>query len=282
MKAVRSMYFPLDRDIVREMWVKGDLKKRLGLKPSKDAEGDALNRDVETAPIRGYHDRSTSAASRYEMDYEPAYMDSPGEYEMTPPQTVGVGDRSRRDDWRGDDRIVSYVIEGDPDESSILRPGPHASPRIPVSPSPSYYSASDIPPPSPLPEPQYLYYSPGPSTAPSIASPLSHVAPSSSPRMNLEVPNQPPTRNDVSTREGVEMRSRVPPSAFPTNLLSSQGAMTRAASRASDTSGHPRAASRASEHSRYATASEGWSDDDTSTINHDRPGSTYSTSPRAL
>ncbi|KAI0070171.1 hypothetical protein K474DRAFT_1680362 [Panus rudis PR-1116 ss-1] len=30
-KFIRTSYFPLDKDIIREMWVKGDLKDRLGI-----------------------------------------------------------------------------------------------------------------------------------------------------------------------------------------------------------------------------------------------------------
>ena len=197
---------------------------------------------------------------------------------MTPPSTVGI-QRSRPDEWQRDTVSVQYIVEGDPNDANVLPAGAYPSPGAPPSPQPSYYSASDIPSPSPMPEPQYVYYRPGPLLAPGVSSPASGNIPT--PRSNLEVPNQSPMRTDFAAREGAEMRSRAPPSAFPASLIPGSG-NPRSASRASENSGHPRAASRASDHSRYATASEGWNDedDDDSTIN--RPGSTYSTSPRAL
>ncbi|KAL5521166.1 hypothetical protein ACEPAG_9088 [Sanghuangporus baumii] len=279
-KAVRSCFLPGDRDIVREMWVKGDLKRRLGIKSSKSEENlEANGESTETRPIRGYHDRSVSSTSRYETGYAPASMHSPGEYEMTPPQTVGA-ERSSPEDWQQDTGPVQYIIEGDPDGPNVLPAGAHPSPGAPASPHPSYYSASDIPPPSPMPEPQYIYYSSGSTLAPGVSSPMSGTTPS--PRSNLEVPYRVPVRGEAATFETVEMRSRAPPSAFPASFVPGSGP-PRAASRASENSNYPRATSRASEHSRYATASEGWNDeddDDSSTIN--RPGSTYSTSPHAL
>ena len=90
-KAVRSCFFPRDNDIVREMWVRGDLKRRLGLKRAdSDDSLEANAGKAESKPIRGYHDRSVSSTSRYETGYEPAATHSPGEYEMTPPSTVGI------------------------------------------------------------------------------------------------------------------------------------------------------------------------------------------------
>ncbi|EJD08500.1 phospholipid-translocating P-type ATPase [Fomitiporia mediterranea MF3/22] len=283
-KAVRSCFFPLDRDIVREMWVRGDLKKRLGIKRRKDPETGDTNRGFETTPIRAYHDRSISTGSQYEIGYEPAYANSPGEFEMTPPQTVGIANRARQEeDWQ---QGPQYVVAGDPDEANYLAPGAHASPGAgSVSPHPSYYSASDIPPPSPLPEPQYLCYNPEPTMISRVTTPVSaHTPP---PKNNLELPYQPPLRNEPTARGGgIETRVRSPPSAFPARMQSTSP-FPRAPSQASEYSSDPRAASRAaSEHSRYATASEGWDDeDDASTINehtHGRPGSTYSTSPHAL
>ena len=202
----------------------------------------------------------------------------------TPPETSGVSDSSRQDeDWKQETASAQYVIAGDPGEEQRLSAGAHPSPGAPVSPHPSYYSASDLPPPSPMPEPQYIYYSPGPTATSTVVTPASARTPPS--RNNLEVPYQAPTRNEFPAREDIEMRTRSPPSAFPASMQAGSSSFPRAASRASETSGYPRVASRASEHSRYATASEGWNEDedDMSTINdHERPGSIYSMSPRAL
>lgn len=165
---------------------------------------------------------------------------------------------------------VQYVVDGDPDEN-LVPAGAHLAPPAPrdlvPSPQPSYYSVSDLPPSSPLPSPQYLFYSPEIS---SNVTPVSARTPRST---------QPLQPSHELVRKEAENRIRSPPSAFPLRMQTL--AQPRSASRASD---HPRAASRASETSRYATASEGeWDDeDDHSVVNHERPGSTYSTSPRAL
>jgi phospholipid-translocating ATPase len=49
-KFFKSTYMPLDKDIVREMWVVGDLKDRLGLRHRKESNNKCLA-DFETAPM---------------------------------------------------------------------------------------------------------------------------------------------------------------------------------------------------------------------------------------
>ncbi|KAI5117600.1 hypothetical protein M0805_006713 [Coniferiporia weirii] len=261
-KFTQSSYSPLDRDLVREMWVKGGLKKQLGIKSRKGAEESSSARGLETAPI--CHDRSISEASQI-GGYEPRLTGNPGEYEMSPPQSVGIPEPLyHQHDWQeeymlpSNDAGAQYVVDGDP-SFHVLTPGAHMSPgRSPVaSPHPSYYSVSDIPLPSPLPSPspRYLTYD-------------------QNPPMSLQPPYRETPRNGPPTPDAFEMRMRNPPSSFPAKLQS-DAPFPRAGSRAS----------KASDVSHYATASERWDgeiDDDQSTINHDGRESTYSTSPHAL
>jgi len=88
-KFISTSYFPLDRDIVREQWVLGDLKDRLGIQRRKDRKG----RDVEAAPM--FHQPHARSLSEVSVVYEPALTRSPGdnhtsvEYsDDTPPPTI--------------------------------------------------------------------------------------------------------------------------------------------------------------------------------------------------
>lgn len=71
---------PLDRDIVREMWVYGDLKDRLGIKHRKGRKGG----DIEVAPM--FHQPHARSYSETSVLYENGrgsstqlYLDSPQE-----------------------------------------------------------------------------------------------------------------------------------------------------------------------------------------------------------
>src|SRR5262245_55478680 len=76
-KYFSSLYLPLDKDLVREMWVTGDLKQRLGVQHRKDRRRQdnniRISGDVETLPIfhaphaRSASEVSLSAAQSYEM-----------------------------------------------------------------------------------------------------------------------------------------------------------------------------------------------------------------------
>ena len=256
-KFISSSFFPLDRDIIREMWVKGDLKSQLGIKSRKALKESAHN-DAERMPIyQQGHDRSVSEGSQNAGNYEPAPIRSPGEtgLDLVSPQTVGVNDTS---EWR-EGSITStahsgmqYVIEGEPDESYTITAGAHRSPtHAPISPPPSYYSASEIPVPSPLPSPQYLHYGQGPLTPNSHSRSPGFVSATEPPRSANSL--QPPG-HDLSPNS-YEMRVRSPP---PSAGLHTNSPYLRATSRASDIS-------------NYATASERWdeaSDTDEQTISH--------------
>lgn len=150
------MYSPLDKDIVREMWVKGDLKDQLGLSHRKARKNkNTSDRNLEAAPMFRIHERSLSELSTIHHNYEPANANSPPfvaatgktTYLDTPPMndTIELPPREPR---------VQYT-------QSMIKPSDsHVSPpttdlRFMPSPQPSYYSVSDIPPSSPLPSPKY-------------------------------------------------------------------------------------------------------------------------------
>lgn len=133
-KAFRSYFFPRDNDIVREMWVKGDLKRRLATNQQSVETLEANVDRAEMRPIRGYHDRSVSSTSRYETGYEPARTQHQGQYEMTPP----VDNRwPRAEEWQRNPMTVQYA----PYESA----GAHPHYQTATSTRP-YYSGSNARP----------------------------------------------------------------------------------------------------------------------------------------
>lgn len=90
-KYASSAYAPLDKDIIREMWVGGDLKDRLGIRHRKASKNknnssnisDVSMSDLEMAPMfREPHARSASEVNLSQM-YEPTQVGLPmaGSYE---------------------------------------------------------------------------------------------------------------------------------------------------------------------------------------------------------
>ncbi|KAF9042681.1 phospholipid-translocating P-type ATPase [Rhodocollybia butyracea] len=143
-KFINSAYFPLDKDIVREMWVKGDLKDQLGIGHRKGGRGKEISfGSLEAAPMfpRLQHDRSMSELSQ--IPYEPAPLSSPGAtgspYLDSPPSELPRTTTPAQFAYAQND----------------LMPPPSLTPNENVR--ASYYSASDLPPPSPLPSPKYKY-----------------------------------------------------------------------------------------------------------------------------
>jgi len=121
-KFISTSYHPLDRDIVREMWVLGDLKDRLGVAHRKDRK----RQDVEATPM--FHQPHARSLSEISVVYEPAFTDSPGDQELQ----------------------SGNVLEYDsPPQTKQYRPSPlsqNSGDHVadPVSPQPSYYSPSDV------------------------------------------------------------------------------------------------------------------------------------------
>jgi len=138
-KFFKSTYMPLDKDIVREMWVAGDLKDRLGIRHRKESKNKRLA-DLETAPMfRDPHARSASELTM-QQGYEPTTSRSP----------------------IGSDVGGKNTIDNSPDSTELAASqdrflSPHDTGAAAVSPVPSYYSVSDIPPPSPMAPSLYRY-----------------------------------------------------------------------------------------------------------------------------
>ena len=83
-KFASSAYTPLDKDIVREMWVCGDLKDRLGIRHRKASKNIHLS-DLETAPMfREPHARSTSELT-LSRGYEPREISPESDVNEKPP-----------------------------------------------------------------------------------------------------------------------------------------------------------------------------------------------------
>ncbi|KAI6101652.1 hypothetical protein EDD16DRAFT_1648774 [Pisolithus croceorrhizus] len=86
-KFVRSTYAPLDKDIVREAWVGGDLKDRLGISHRKTSKN--KHSDLEATPMfRDPHVRSAS-----ELTLHQTYQPTP----LAPPPTKPEADETSQD-----------------------------------------------------------------------------------------------------------------------------------------------------------------------------------------
>ncbi|KAH8809491.1 phospholipid-transporting ATPase 1 [Flagelloscypha sp. PMI_526] len=153
-KFFSSAYFPLDKEIVREMWVMGDLKDELGIEhrnPKRNKKRTISQ--VESAPMFGSHARAGTNDSD-PGTYEPANTSSPGfsRVRSTGLESPGMADQGQY--------ITTPSRQSSDGYLSPTRGTGARSPRSPrelsnPSPSPSYYSVSAIPPPSP--QPQALY-----------------------------------------------------------------------------------------------------------------------------
>jgi len=298
-KFISSTFMPLDRDIVREMWVLGDLKKQLGIKSRREQRiAKKSSRDLESSPMFPNHDRSFSSSSSHQLPgYEAALTHSPGDMSMapTPPQTLGVGfhPKGEHSGWRDDASSVayegvSYIVEGDPDEVQAGASPAYTTSNLrqSVSPNPSYYSASDIPVPSPLPSPEYYTYPADQGLSPTSAEAQSTprrslLAPPAPVVPRSRSPDRPADSYEMQVRPPQASNPQVPPSSFP-SYLTPDGRPV---------SPYQRAESQASGLSYYATASEHWTDDedDDQTVNdhtHQRQRtqreSSYSSSPHAI
>ncbi|KAJ7182905.1 phospholipid-transporting ATPase 1 [Mycena crocata] len=148
-KYYSTVYLPLDKDIVREMWVKGDLKDQLGLshRNGKRRHGPHSAQEPESAPMfSDQHARSTSELEQY----EPANTTSPGTMTTAIPLTT----RQAYHDTTppNEEQQAQYLYAPQPQQGHGHG---HGNPASPASPHPSYYSVSELPPPSPLPSPKY-------------------------------------------------------------------------------------------------------------------------------
>ncbi|KAI8973092.1 phospholipid-transporting ATPase 1 [Trametes punicea] len=213
-KFITTSYMPLDKDIVREMWVLGDLKDRLGIPHRRDRKKGKLE---QTPIFHQPHCRSESEISHLEEDYSappvPRTPISDGSPRPTVPLMVGESPGPEKPEEG------AYDLTGSPTSDA----GAHTS----TSPSLrrlSYYSVSGIPPPSPIPESnRYHAYTrdSARTTAYQTDPPMSAVSPTSishalaSPTHSapvsatLQVPGARSPRA-ASPAEQYEMRVRTP------------------------------------------------------------------------
>ncbi|KIJ08019.1 hypothetical protein PAXINDRAFT_158245 [Paxillus involutus ATCC 200175] len=135
-------------DIVRDMWVLGDLKDRLGITHRK-ASKNKHNADLETAPM--FREPHACPTSELTLAHAYEFTALPAEPEESPARSankfVARNDTS--------DALVQLGSSDPTFQQVAERSG--ASPPSPPSPHPSYYSMSDIPIPSPVPPSLYRY-----------------------------------------------------------------------------------------------------------------------------
>ena len=208
------------------MWVLGDLKDRLGIMHRRDRKKAAAAE--QTPMFHNPHYRSESEISQNEeyatpQSYTPPMPRTPatdGSPRVTAPLMDGQSPRQPEED--------SYVVHGSPSPSPMLR-------RDQLNGSPSlqrlsYYSASNIPPPSPLPESNRFHeysrnssarntaYGEPPMSAVSHSSVTYGQAPASPhhlsppPSAMLQVPGMRSQQRSPLTAEQYEMSVRTPTS----------------------------------------------------------------------
>ncbi|KIY47695.1 phospholipid-translocating P-type ATPase [Fistulina hepatica ATCC 64428] len=209
-KFFKSAYMPLDKDLVREMWVLGNLKDRLGIRHRKDIKhsANADNRNLESAPMfTAQHDRSESEMSQ-------RYVPTSSERSLAMDAI-----REETYDSLRSDADYPAPVSSVPFLGGIAPPSPSASSTAtPLQTSlllpprsradiPSYYSASEIRIPSPLPQPIYRYPDGQIATAPPSRAPsLARTDGNHTPSATLH----PPEPQGPHSSEVYEMRVRSP------------------------------------------------------------------------
>jgi phospholipid-translocating ATPase len=154
-KFVTTAYAPLDKEIIREAWVCGDLKDRLGIghrNPKKNSLAHEATDKLEYVPILNPpHARSGSSASL--INQQELQSDGDTNVRTLPRSTSPdvVQPESINSGPLGSASPRQHLQPNDTQRSSGSTPDRQLSP----SPNPSYYSASEIPIPSPLPPPVY-------------------------------------------------------------------------------------------------------------------------------
>lgn len=156
-KFVSTSFAPQDIDTIRYMWVKGNLKDRLGIRARRGQKSpvDGSLSGLEGTPMFSEtHTRSPSEVSIY----EPGRQSGSG-YRTPPTQTEGTSLQISATvvaSSGSSHRILAPIATTSEDEGmpiAISTTEAGVSVAMPHSPQPSYYSASDLPLPSPLPSP---------------------------------------------------------------------------------------------------------------------------------
>jgi len=167
-KFVSTSFASQDVDIVRYMWVKGNLKDSLGIRRRNKeiVVVDGSSSDPEGTPMfREPHTRSISEISSPDV-YEPGFPRGLGDHtpinriealDTTTPQ-ISAPLIALSSSLHGP--LTPMVTTGE-DNAMMSTPTPPAmairAAAMPPSPQPSYYSASDVPLPSPVPSPGSSY-----------------------------------------------------------------------------------------------------------------------------
>jgi phospholipid-translocating ATPase len=187
-KFVSTAYFPLDKHIVREMWVNGDLKDRLGIRHRKSKRNH--QKDLEYTPM--FHEPHTRSRSDVDDLYEPTMSAATKEQVSEDAQPTNYTPRPREPMPTAAPRVQDTHRP-----PGYLTP-PEDRPDHTTSPRASYYSVSDLPVPSPLPPPIFRYSNGETTTTPpsrsaSIARKMSLASRTASP--GIYSPSPPPGRS---------------------------------------------------------------------------------------
>ncbi|EJD40340.1 phospholipid-translocating P-type ATPase [Auricularia subglabra TFB-10046 SS5] len=294
-KFVQQAWFPLDRDIIREAWVMGDLKDRLGVPHRRDRKRHGQG-DLEGQEMLGAVDppSQTSTVDDARGAYMPAATHSPAGFGKSrplqpPPQQFDMNVIRPSTDPYGVDRDQGQELE-------MPQTGYTGGHHNRMQPSAmSYYSASDIPmsspvrgpshrlpsdhSPSPQPHSPYAHYSTAPSSAqshspygPSPSSPSGQQQQPPSPYgQQQQHPHSPLGRSPSQQRSpygaapgpalGLQPGPSTSPSSYSPQHTSPQGAGGPPSSwRQQDDGGRApsRVSSRLSREGSFVTADEHW------------------------
>ncbi|KAJ8514613.1 hypothetical protein ONZ45_g7879 [Pleurotus djamor] len=200
---ISQVYFPLDKDIIREAWVMGDLKDQLGIRHRNPKKNKNLG-DPEAVPMySAQHGRSLSELS-VNNTYEPTPSQPRDRQVALTPPTVSP--------------MPFYGQHLPPTEpTQPIAPAYTHDRQTDVNSRASYYSVSELPPPSPLPSPKYRLPSGEYTSTP------------------------PPRRTSTATRTSVHSRTLSPPAPQSRSLqpTSPQGGLVRRLSGASSSQHGP-------------------------------------------
>ncbi|KAF8176378.1 hypothetical protein K438DRAFT_1770578 [Mycena galopus ATCC 62051] len=250
-KYYTAVYTPRDKDIVREMWVAGDLKDQLGIAHHKRRRGQhAVQEPSETAPM--FTTDHTHSVSEFNQ-YMPANTSSPGTTASIPLTSMQpYSDKTPPNEQEQGQYL--YAPQPQQARAQAQTPPGHG----PASPHGSYYSVSELPPPSPQPSPKYKLpsgeiTSTPPSRRSSIATTRASTRTARGPNHPIPTYDMPPmspvspgTLSPPPTQQHFEMNamsSRGPPSAYAPASSVGHGGGSRSGSQAS--------------YASYATAPEG-------------------------
>jgi phospholipid-translocating ATPase len=226
-KFATTAYRPLDKEIIREAWVCGDLKDRLGIghrNPKKNSLANEATDKLEYVPILNPpHARSGSSVSLMNQQELQSDGDRTFPRSMSPdivqPKSINSGhsplsSASPRQHLQPNDAQRSPGSMSTPDRQ--LSPSPH----------PSYYSASEIPMPSPMPPPVYRLTSGEMSDTPPPRRSMSlrrtdnsidlHGSPT--PRPTTQEPLQATRTSMHGGAYEMQIRSRSPPTSVNTRV----------------------------------------------------------------